>query len=526
MRIISTLIAHVLALSVNLSALELCARSHVSDLPVELVKLTAVSGDLSPAEYLSNLSRLACANKKLSELLSTEVIVDLYYDHYKTRLGVQTCRRSGNTIAHLLAQHRKYQALNRLIDKCQADHNTTCLTTRNHAADSVFLTLLRYKSAKTHSTIFDNIFKWFLAQGHLEHNHASHDLMINSPELTKKLTAEQRSLLNAFDKAPPARPKLSQAFINAMEGDVTVFKKQKNILNKIKRRQKDVFDFTNQGFFKYNILHIAARNGHADYLKHLLSKAKARKYINSHNGHQATPLITAAKYGRIKCLSVLIESGADIEARDKENKTAILRAAGLGQLAAVIFLLDHGARIDIVSKGHGTILDIAERHNHAHIIDHFLKNKIVPNMIHGDPLASFAAFSNLPGLISKLKLNGYDIEERSHKDGSTPLIVASHHGCVAAVKMLIELGAHPCAVDNKGNSATSHTCNKQVKDSCAQKHWPQAVEISILLANAIKKKAKDISFDDKIRAYIMMKDNGFFEGAQIIAGCFDDGHRI
>ena len=57
----------------------------------------------------------------------------------------------------------------------------------------------------------------------------------------------------------------------------------------------------------------------------------------------STPLHDAAFMGKVKCLRVLLENGADVGARDWDGRTAADRARGGDYEACVELLVEHGA---------------------------------------------------------------------------------------------------------------------------------------------------------------------------------------
>jgi len=84
---------------------------------------------------------------------------------------------------------------------------------------------------------------------------------------------------------------------------------------------------------------------------------------------QQTPLMAAAHTGDIPTLELLLEAGAEVNARNEHGGTALMYAAESGHNAAVALLLDAGAEIDAVesSVGH-TALFRAAQSGHLHTV--------------------------------------------------------------------------------------------------------------------------------------------------------------
>ena len=92
-----------------------------------------------------------------------------------------------------------------------------------------------------------------------------------------------------------------------------------------------------------NALHAATYNGHLNCISILLNTGID---INSKDNYNHTALSFAAYYGHLQCMELLLARGADINSRNNENHTALHDAAKPGHEACVSFLLNKGAAID------------------------------------------------------------------------------------------------------------------------------------------------------------------------------------
>ncbi len=66
--------------------------------------------------------------------------------------------------------------------------------------------------------------------------------------------------------------------------------------------------------------------------------------VNAKNKLGATPLMYAVSAGQIETARMLIEKGADVNARDNGDETALSKAEKQGRSAAVELLRQYGAR--------------------------------------------------------------------------------------------------------------------------------------------------------------------------------------
>jgi ankyrin repeat protein len=120
-------------------------------------------------------------------------------------------------------------------------------------------------------------------------------------------------------------------------------------------------------------------------------------------------LIEAAGKGDSEVVEALLDSGADINARDERNQTALHHAASRGQTAAVKLLLERGADVNARNL--------------------FGQTPLLVPLYRGD-------LDTVRALLSA----GADIEARSGVTGQTPLLVVSC-GPTEVVQLLLEEGA-------------------------------------------------------------------------------------
>jgi ankyrin repeat protein len=84
--------------------------------------------------------------------------------------------------------------------------------------------------------------------------------------------------------------------------------------------------------------------------------------VNQAEGNEGrTALMQAVWLGNLKNIKLLIDSGADVNAKDKHGRTALMEAAYWGYVDAVNMLIEAGADIDAKSDLEMTALDFATR---------------------------------------------------------------------------------------------------------------------------------------------------------------------
>jgi ankyrin repeat protein len=82
-----------------------------------------------------------------------------------------------------------------------------------------------------------------------------------------------------------------------------------------------------------------------------------------------TPLMQAAYGNQIPAMDHLIEAGANLEDRDKEGTTALILAARAGKAEVLEWLLDHGSNIGAKDDRGKTAEDWARENDHPAIVE-------------------------------------------------------------------------------------------------------------------------------------------------------------
>lgn len=98
-------------------------------------------------------------------------------------------------------------------------------------------------------------------------------------------------------------------------------------------------------------LHVAVVQGSVPLAKILISKGANLEAPSEDRGARATHL--AANFGELEMLNLLLDAGADIEARDQKGQTPLLLAAATNNTEVVKVLLDRGADKEARESGEG-----------------------------------------------------------------------------------------------------------------------------------------------------------------------------
>ena len=201
------------------------------------------------------------------------------------------------------------------------------------------------------------------------------------------------------------------------------------------------------------ILHTIARNGDKDMVELLISKGADVNAKANTGAATITPLDHAVLSGHADVAAVLLDRGANPDARGYCGVMPLHRAAQKDRTDLARLLLDHGADVNIK----GGSIEITPLHwaaAHAEVAEFLIakgadvnakdKNLITP--LHRAALGSGSKVAKI--LIDK----GADVNARDSR-GRTPLHDAAGYGNDKMVELLIERGAQVDVKDKRGTTA-------------------------------------------------------------------------
>jgi ankyrin repeat protein len=138
--------------------------------------------------------------------------------------------------------------------------------------------------------------------------------------------------------------------------------------------------------------------------------------IEAGNGEGQTPLMLAARLGRLDLVAYLVSRGVWVNAMDCRGYTAFALAASAGHLACVRYLRSRGANPNAVAP----LLDCVRR--------------------------------GMAGMCRTLLAHGTQVDLADRR-GNTALMVAASHGHCALAQRLLHCGANHFRVNHMGLSA-------------------------------------------------------------------------
>ncbi|XP_027800638.1 ankyrin repeat domain-containing protein 16 isoform X1 [Marmota flaviventris] len=154
-----------------------------------------------------------------------------------------------------------------------------------------------------------------------------------------------------------------------------------------------------------------------------------------------TLLHCAARHGRLDILAYLAEAwGMDIEAANRDYKRPLHEAASMGHRDCVRYLLARGAAVDSLKKADWTPLMMACTRKNLEVIQDLVEHGANPLLKNKDGWNSFhiASREGDPLILQYLLTVCPDAWKTESKIRRTPLHTAAMHGCLEAVKVLLE----------------------------------------------------------------------------------------
>ena len=203
--------------------------------------------------------------------------------------------------------------------------------------------------------------------------------------------------------------------------------------------QSGNFDFTPQGHMEYTVLHYAAFLDDLDRVKLLIEKGAD---VNAKNILHTTPLFFAADNDNLEMVKLLVENGADVNIRNYDDGNPALFIAALkGNWEMFQYLVENGADI-LIENGDGcSALHAAAEGGNLDIVKWLIKKGLdVKEQCDYDRSCLYHAAKS--GNIEMIKWfidKGLDIKTKDFGE-RTVLHCAAEGGSVEAVQWLVEQG--------------------------------------------------------------------------------------
>ena len=175
-------------------------------------------------------------------------------------------------------------------------------------------------------------------------------------------------------------------------------------------------------------IYLAANNGNADLIATLLAAGEDPNAVLTTEGE--TVLMLTAYTGNPAAVTVLLERGADVNARQFRGQSAVMWAAAEGHSEVVKLLIDRGADLSFSSAA---------------------STKPERRPAGGMTALLFASRQGKVDAARALLDGGADVNQTG-ADNTSPLLIAIVNGHYDVASLLIERGANPSIADSNGRS--------------------------------------------------------------------------
>ncbi len=201
---------------------------------------------------------------------------------------------------------------------------------------------------------------------------------------------------------------------------------------------------TGRSSYGESTLRVLSRFGRFDAV-HLLLQAGANP-----DDIEMPELTQAVAFGTLAELEKLVRAGADLEARDRSERTAWLVAIQTGDIAKAQFLRDCGADTNAVGRGGQPPLFYAIENEHLPMLRWLLEIGIYPHRTDGfgdTALAEAAGYDSLEA-VDLLLASGADVNQKSRD-----VTALSCSWSRAVILRLLDAGADPLELSSEGRRA-------------------------------------------------------------------------
>ncbi|KLU91679.1 hypothetical protein MAPG_10197 [Magnaporthiopsis poae ATCC 64411] len=200
--------------------------------------------------------------------------------------------------------------------------------------------------------------------------------------------------------------------------------------------------------------------------------------LEAKSNQGTTPLILAAERGRMEWLQGLIDRGANINALGPEGDTPLIAAVRNGHVASASLLLSRGADVSAKNSQGWDAGHLAAASGNSACLGLLLEHRadINAKTNEGQSLILLATANGATECVEILLNSGASVADADSKQYSA-VHLASDRGYIDCLKLLVEKGADPMAINSDLNTA-AHLAAYGGKADCLQYLIDLGVDIS------------------------------------------------
>ena len=204
----------------------------------------------------------------------------------------------------------------------------------------------------------------------------------------------------------------------------------------------------------------AAASGNLVAVKVLIEKGAD---VNAKTSGGYTALRVAAWTGNLELVNLLVGNGADVNSRGPEGETLLVSAANSGNPQVVEFFIIKGLSVNARDESGETVLMHAVRWGHLDLMRDLISKEAGLNTEDesGEAVRTAASRKSLK-MLKYLIDEGADVKAKD-KTGRTALTIACEDGNLEVVKLLASHGADLHAKGVNGNNGTHARAQKGIQ---------------------------------------------------------------
>jgi ankyrin repeat protein len=222
----------------------------------------------------------------------------------------------------------------------------------------------------------------------------------------------------------------------------------------------------------YTPMLLASKGGNTAVMATLLAAAPAADEANVATVNGTTALMFAAQSGKVDAVTLLLEHGAKVDAKEKaRGETALMFAAAYGRAPVVRALTAAGADVSVTTK----VIDLAEfakeeqerfakfaqqqgqqgrggrgrQTGTAGVDRQYSYTELVGHQGGLAPLHIAARQGSIDTVMALLDA-GADINQRTAGDKATPIVIATLNGYFDLARLMLDKGADPNLAQENG----------------------------------------------------------------------------
>ncbi|XP_067685768.1 ankyrin-3-like [Haliotis asinina] len=208
-----------------------------------------------------------------------------------------------------------------------------------------------------------------------------------------------------------------------------------------------------------NILHIACMEGNLEIVKYLIPRKIID--IDSRGGRGTTPLMLAARFGKMEMFNFLLKTGANISKKDDDGENTLHKSCKGGNVDIVKDVITHRVLYVNSTDNNGiTPLMLAAGYG-SKVVFQLLIDRAADTSAKDDTDKTILHWACEGGNVEIVKdlLTQYTVDINSNdRKGMTPMLLAAYRGKSDVLGLLIKKGANALAVDHRKRNILHLSC--------------------------------------------------------------------